>query len=52
LTLYQNGDWYLNISYAVKAGAIDENCLANDNLKISTSYFSNIYLGNYNFIIN
>lgn len=50
VAFYQNGSWFLNISYEVKASAIEENSLENDNIKISTSYFQNIYLGEMNFL--
>lgn len=47
--LYENGDWYFNISYCLKS-KIDKDILNKDNVDISTSYFSSIYLGNYQLI--
>jgi hypothetical protein len=43
---YISGKWYMNISYLLKS-KIDENAIKKDNITISTSYFSNIYLGEF-----
>ena len=40
------GDWSANISYSIKS-RIDSDLLKNDGISISTSYFSNIFLGTY-----
>ena len=38
------GDWTANISYSLKS-RVDNEVLKNDNISISTSYFSDIFLG-------
>jgi len=43
---FQSGSWYANISFAIKSKN-DETVLSQDNLNISTSNFSNIYLGDF-----
>ena len=48
VSLYENGDWYMNISYLLKSKK-DSNILEQDNIYISTSYFKNIFLGEYYF---
>jgi len=50
ITLYQNGEWLLNTSFSVKAAAQDEKKLSDDNIILSTTAFTNITLGSFNFI--
>jgi hypothetical protein len=50
ITLYRNGEWYYNISFTLKAGAIDEKTLEKDGIKLSTTAFQDISLGTFNFI--
>jgi hypothetical protein len=40
------GSWYMNVSYSIKS-KIDEEVLKKDNINISTSYFSNLNLGEF-----
>lgn len=47
--LYENGDWFMNISYKLKS-KIDDDLLDGSDIYISTSYFKDIYLGEYFFI--
>jgi|GEM_PF-3538410 len=46
IPVYDNGLWLMNISYSLKS-KINKSALSNDNLYISTSYFKDIYLGEY-----
>lgn len=43
ISIEKTGDWYLNISYSLKSKK-DKRCLKNNNIKISTNYFKDIYL--------
>ena len=49
-SLVENGDWFLNISYSLKDSKCDDDKLEKDEIKISTSYFSNLYLGEFNLL--
>jgi hypothetical protein len=46
IEIIQNGSWFANISYYLK-NKYDEKICEEDNIHISTSYFSDIYLGEY-----
>ena len=48
--LYENGEWYMNISYSLLSSKKDNDILDKDNIYISTSYFSDIYLGEFYFL--
>ena len=48
--LYENGEWFMNISYLLLSSKKDDKILDKDNIYISTSYFKNIYLGDFNFL--
>lgn len=45
---YENGKWYMNISYLLLSSKKNDETLEKDNIYISTSHFSDIYLGEYN----
>lgn len=48
--LYENGEWFLNISYSLLSSKINKSILDNDNIYLSTSYFKDILLGEFNFL--
>lgn len=48
--IYENGDWYMNISYSLKSSKKDEDALDADDIYISTSYFKDIFLGEFNLL--
>jgi hypothetical protein len=46
IDIIQNGSWYANISFYLK-NKYDEKLCEQDNIQISTSYFNDIFLGEY-----
>lgn len=48
--LYENGEWFLNISFSLLSSKKDNIILDKDNIYISTSYFKDIFLGEFNFL--
>ncbi len=48
--LFENGEWFLNISYSLLSSKKNKSILDKDSIKISTSYFSNIFLGEFYFL--
>jgi hypothetical protein len=46
IPFYQSGDWFMNISFSIKS-KINEDELSKDQIKISTSNFTNVYIGSY-----
>lgn len=46
IPFYQNGDWLMNVSFSIKS-KIDEDTLNNDQIKLSTSNFTNVFIGTY-----
>ncbi len=48
--LIENGDWFMNISYLLYDSKKRSDVLIKDNISISTSYFKDIFLGEFNLL--